>query len=98
MYVVVVVLGQVTPVAPVVGEPPPRPEPGPVKDPVKLVTDLVVVTVIDLVVEELETDELVTDLLVEEVVEFEDPVPVVVVLLTETLDVAVCKTHAATFA
>ena len=39
-----------------------------------------------------------TDLLVEELVEFGYPAPVVMVLLTETLDVAVCKTHAATFA
>jgi hypothetical protein len=97
MYVVAVLLGQVTPVTPVVDGPPPGPVPGPVKDPVKPVTDLVVVTVTDLDVEELVTEE-VTDLLVEKLVEFGNPAPVVMVLLTETLDVVVCKTHAATFA
>jgi hypothetical protein len=64
MYSEAAVLGQLSVVAPVVefGEPPL----GPVNDPVKFVNDLVVVTVKDLVVEELVAP--ATGLLVEVVV------------------------------
>lgn len=97
MYVDVEVVGQDVAVAPDVGvlppvNPGPTP-PGPVKDPVKVVKDLVVVTVTDLPVEEVVLVlEVLVEVVVKEVVELGSPELVVVVLFTEKLDV--CRTHA----